>query len=183
MTRRSRFLAIAATLFGLPAVASAQGEIGGAPPIPTGPPLPPPPAEMHKPTWLEEGPAVLPASAAVSGSAAFLNGDTPWPVTHSGSACNFDGPDAGQGLGPTWMQVMQGAYFSSSLGPPIPKFNYMPASVRYGWNLGNPLGGDALVAGNWEFVTDLTGATIVSNYGHWFAGTSAFFRYNLSDPG
>jgi lipid A 3-O-deacylase len=78
---------------------------------------------------------------------------------------------------------MQGAYFSSTLGPSIPTFNYLPLSVRYGWNLGNPLGTDAVMPGNWEFVTDLTGASIISSYGHWFAGTSGFFRYNWADPG
>jgi lipid A 3-O-deacylase len=183
MTRRRRFLAVAAVLFSVPAAAIAQTEYGAAPPIPTGPPLPPPPAEIHKPTWLEDGPAVIPASAAMSGSAAFLSGDTAWPVTHSGSACNFDEPDAGLHLTPTSLQVLQGAYFSNKLGPPIPTFNYLPVSVRYGWSLGNPLGSEALVAGSWEFLTDVTGATIISDYGHWFAGTSCFLRYNWAEPG
>jgi hypothetical protein len=132
---------------------------------------------------VEDGPAILPASTAVSGSTAFLGGDVAWPVTRAGSACNFDDPNPGMHLTPTSLQVLQGAYFSTSLGPSIPTFNYLPVSVRYGWNLGNPMGADALGGGTWEFLTDVTGATIISNYGHWLAGTSAFLRYNFWDPG
>lgn len=183
MTRRRRYLAVAAILFSLPAGALAQVGYGDAPPLPSGPPLPPPPAEPHKPTWVENGPAILPASAAVSGSSSFLSGDAAWPVTHAGSACNFDDPNPGMYLTPTSLQVLQGAYFSSKLGPPIPTFDYLPVSVRYGWNLGNPMEANGLVRGTWEFLTEVTGATIISNYGHWFAGTSAFLRYNFWDPG
>lgn len=183
MSRRRRFLAVAAALICLPAAASAQGLPGTEPPIPTGPPLAPPPAETHRPMWLEDAPAILPASASMTGSATFLSGDTAWPVTHSGSACNFDEPGAGMHLTPTSLQVLQGAYFSSKLGPGNPAFDYTPLSVRYGWNLGNPLGSEALVAGSWEFLTDVTGANIISNYGHWFAGTSLFLRYNWAEPG
>jgi len=182
MTRRHRILAVVAALLSLPAAGRAQGLTGPEPPIPTGPPLPPPPAEIHKATWLDEGPSILPASGVMSGSATFMNGDTAWPVSHSGSACNFDEPDANW-LMPTSLQVLQGAYFSTKLGPPIPAFNYVPLSVRYGWNLGNPLGADALLPGNWEFLTDVTGAAITSSYGHWFAGTTCFIRYNWADPG
>src|SRR6476646_6272437 len=110
MSRRHRDLAVAAILFSLPAGALAQVGYGDAPPLPSGPPLPPPPAEPHKPTWVENGPAILPASAAVSGSSSFLSGDAAWPVTHAGSACNFDDPNPGMYLTPTSLQVLQGAY-------------------------------------------------------------------------
>src|SRR5262245_56785557 len=177
MYRPCRFLAVAA-LIATPAAAVAQTGYGSLdPPIPTGPPLPPPPAETRHPTWLEDGPQVLPASATMGGLTTVT--DTPWPVTHSGSACTFDGPEPG----PSWMmpaltsiQVLQGAYFNGRLGPRIPTFNYLFLSVRHGWNLGNPMGPNAPIGGNWEFLSDLTGAAITSSYGNWFAGLSFFLR-------
>jgi hypothetical protein len=81
------------------------------------------------------------------------------------------------------MQVLQGGYFTSKLGPAVPDFNYLPLSVRYGWNLGNPYGPGGPIPGNCELVLDVTGAAVVSSYGSWFAGPSALVRYNLADPG
>lgn len=183
MTRRRRFLTLAAALFALSGAASAQSRYGDAPPVPTGPPLEPPPAETRRPTWLEDGPAVIPAGAVTPGSGTFTGQDTAWPVAHTGSACNFDAPDAA----PSWMmyeptsvQVLMGAYVSSTLGPTIPSFHYLPLTVRQGWNLGSPFG--RAVGGNWEFLADVTGAAITSSYGSYFAGSSLYFRYNWANP-
>jgi hypothetical protein len=183
MTRRRRFLALAVALFALPGAVAAQTGYGADPPIPTGPPLEPPPAETRYPTWLEDGPTVIPAGATTAGSAAVTGQDTAWPVAHSGSACNFDAPAEPSWMmyEPTSIQVLMGAYFSGPLGPPIPSFNYVPLTVRHGWNLGNPFG--RIGPGNWEFLADVTGAAITSSYGNWFAGSSLYLRYNWADPG
>jgi hypothetical protein len=185
MTRRRRFLALAAALIALPGATFAQSRSDGAPPIPTGPPLEPPPAETRRPTWLEDGPTVIPASGT-SGPRVIAGEDTAWPVTHAGSACNFDAPDPHVGWlfsEPTSVQVLFGTYYSSKLGPGISTFNYLPLTIRHGWDLGNPAGPTSPVPGNWEALLDFTGAAITSSYGNWFAGTSLLFRYNWTDPG
>ena len=187
MTRRRRFLAVVAVLFAIPAAAWAQHTYGSvAPPIPSGPPLPPPPADGPPPTWVENGPAVVPAGGWSPGSAPVVTQDTAWPVTQSGSSCHFDTPEPAPSwlvFEPAWMQILQGAYFSSALGPDVGTFHYAPLSIRHGWNLGNPSGYGGTVPGNWEFVLDVTGAAITSSYGSWFAGSSAFLRYNWADAG
>lgn len=180
MTRRCRSLAVVSALLSLPA--SGVGQPVGTMadwPVGDGPPLPPPPAEVKRQTWLEGGPGVIPAAATMGGPATMT--DAVWPVTHSGSACHFDSEPA---LGwlpcyETSVQVLQGAYFSSSLGPAINRFDYLPLSVRHGWALSGPVG----APGYWEFLADVTAAAITSNYGNWFAGSSLFLRYNCADPG
>jgi hypothetical protein len=187
MTCRRRFLVLAAVLLALPAGVSAQSSYGSvAPPVPSGPALPPPPADLPPATWVEDRAAVLPAAGWSPGAAALNTQDTGWPVAQSGSACHFDSPEPGTNwlvAEPVWVQILQGAYFSSSLGPGIGAFDYLPMSVRHGWNLGNPYGPGGLVPGNWEFVLDVTGAAITSSYGNWFAGSSAILRYNWADAG
>jgi lipid A 3-O-deacylase len=188
MTRRCRFLAVVAALLALPVVATGQSDYGAvSPPNPSGPPLlPPPPADLPRSTWVEDRSAVLPAAGWSPGAAALTAPETAWPVTQSGSACHFDSPEAttiGLVAEPAWIQILQGAYFSSSLGPGIGAFDYLPMSVRHGWNLGNPYGPGGVVPGNWEMVLDVTGAAVTSSYGNWFAGSSAFLRYNLAGAG
>lgn len=180
MSRRYRSLVVAAVLLAPPATAVAQSGYGVAGiPIQDGPPLPPPPAEIQHQTWLEGGPGVVPAGATVGGPIPMS--DAAWPVTQSGSACHFDDDPALAWLTcqQTFVQVLQGAYFSSSLGPAIKRFDYLPLSVRHGWALGGPVG----VPGYWEFLADVTGTAITSNYGNWFAGSSLFLRYNCTAPG
>lgn len=187
MTRRRRYLAVVAALFALPAAMTAQDGFGTvAPPVPSGPPLPPPPADVRRSTWVEDGPAVQPTAGWGPGAGALAAPDTAWPVKQSGSACQFDSPDPTHHWLPTepvWVQVLQGAYFSSALGPAIGTVNYLPVSIRHGWDLGNPYALSGLIPGNWEFVLDVTGAAIMSSYGNWFAGSSVFVRYNWADPG
>jgi hypothetical protein len=150
------------------------------PPIPTGPPLDLPPSDVRKATWLEDAPPVR-----TPGGLATIN-DAGWPGGQAASACNFDCPNGeshwmtGQ---PSWCQVLAGAYYSSGVGPTIPTFNYIPVSVRQGWYIGNPFGPNWLGTGYWEFVGDLTGAAITSDYGSWFAGMSIMWRYNCVDYG
>lgn len=187
MIRRRRFLSVAAVLLALPAAASAQSIYGSvAPPIPSGPPLPPPPADLPPSTWVEDRSAVLPTAAWSPGTDALNAQETGWPVTQSGSACHFDTPEPATSwlvAEPAWLQILQGAYFSSTLGPGVGTFNYLPMSVRHGWNLGNPYGLGGPVPGNWELVLDVTGAAITSSYGNWLAGSSAFLRYNWAEAG
>ena len=187
MTRRRRFLAMVAALLAFPAAAAAQSGYGAvAPPVPSGPPLPPPPADVPAATWVENPSAVLPAAGWNTGAPGLTTADTAWPVAQSGSSCHFDTPEPGSNwlvAEPAWIQILQGAYFSSTLGPGVGAFNYLPMSLRHGWNLGNPYGPGGLIPGNWEFVLDVTGAAITSSYGNWFAGSSAFLRYNWADAG
>jgi hypothetical protein len=183
MTYRSRFGALVSAVLAAPAVFG-QGPAGGiAAPIPSGPPLVLPAADVPGTTWVENGSAVIPAGGGFAGPAA----DAAWPgpLGRTGSACNFDIDDGSNGIfpNPTSYQVLMGSYFSSHLGPPIPKFNYLPVSFRHGWDLGRPWGGDSSVPGHWEFLADVTGAAITSSYGQWFAGSSLFLRYNWADPG
>ena len=187
MSRR-RLYAVVAVLLVLPAAATAQGSYGSvSPPIPTGPPpLPPPPADLPPSTWVEDHTALLPAAGWSRGATAPTAPESAWPVTQTGSACHFDSPGTATNwfvAEPAWIQMVQGAYFSSTLGPNIGAFNYLPMSIRHGWNLGNPYGPGGLVPGNWEFVLDVTGAAVTSSYGNWFAGSSALLRYNWADAG
>jgi hypothetical protein len=178
MTRRRRFLALIATLFVVPAFAAGQSPYA-PPPMPTGAPIAVPANDVRRASWLEDGPAPTPpANTPAMSNAA-------WPV-QSGSACNFDCPDntAWRTGEPVWSQVLAGAYFSSTtLGPNIPSFNYVPVTLRQGWYIGNPFGPNWLGTGYWEFVGDITGAAITSSYGSWFAGGALLFRYNWLDYG
>ena len=187
MTSRHRILAVVAGLLAVVADGQAQGTYGTiAPPIPSGPPLPPPPADIRTSTWIEDGPAMLPAAGWSPNADAVAAPETAWPVAHSGSSCHFDSPEPAPSwilIQPTWMQVLQGAYFTSKLGPGVPALNYVPLSIRHGWNLGNASGPGGLFPGNWEFVLDVTGAAIMSSYGNWLAGPSAFLRYNWAETG
>ena len=130
----------------LPTAAFAQAPASAiAPPIPSGPPLTAPPVEVQPTTWVEGGNIEMPAGAAMPSSSGYVLSDAVWPGTpvRSGSACNFDLQDNGSnGIfpNPSSVSVRTGAYFSGRLGPTIPAFNYLPVSLRQGWNLGSPMG-------------------------------------------
>jgi hypothetical protein len=183
MTRRRRFLALFATLFAFPAFAAGPDRYAADPPLPSGPPIVVPASDTRKPTWLEDGPTIVPAGGQTAAPSA---PGSAWPGGTSGSACNFDAPGCNQDwmVGqPTWTQVLAGAYFTVNLGPTIPKFNYVPISLRQGWYLGDPLGWNWLGQGYWEFVGDITGAAITSDYGSYFAGLSLIWRFNWCNMG
>jgi len=113
---------------------------------------------------------------------------TPWPAPppagFAASHCNFNlwngqnifSPEYG-----TW-QFMLGYYGSSTIGPWISNFDYVPVTVRRGWMLNSPQSEDSLLRGNVEFLIDVTAAKITSNYGSAFAGPSFFLRYNFVQP-
>jgi hypothetical protein len=176
-----------------------------APPIPDGPMLDVP-AEMplevlsppaaardpRMPSWLEEGAGVIPAG----GTAGSWPPGAPSPVDRAGhatfgeggystSACLFDqwGEDGVFACGSTSTQLLLGGYFSGKPGPRVPQFNYLLATVRYGWMLTCPED-NWYGRGNYEFLLDLSGAAVTSGgYGDYFAGPSFLLRYNFVHPG
>jgi len=194
MYRRHRFALVAVLVLAVPSGVMAQGHYRGgiAPPVPTGKPLTPiPGADTRSP--LHEDESVLPASAIelaghgdTPATTAAPGGMQPWhptppPAGYASSACNFDcGCTNGIFVpGATSTQVLFGAYFSTNLGPKIPSFNYIPVTVRHGWMLTSPEDTDSKWRGNWEFLCDLTGAAIISDYGNYFVGPSFFLRFNF----
>ena len=77
--------------------------------------------------------------------------------------------------------MLAGAYFTSTLGPCVPVFNYMPVTIRQGWMLTAPKD-EGPLRGNWEFLADVTAAQVISSYGNYLAGSSLFLRYNFLSP-
>jgi lipid A 3-O-deacylase len=147
------------------------------PPVPDGPPLvqlPEAAADKPETTDEKEVPAVL-AKPAVP----------PWhpsppPATYSGSACNFNPWCGPLVFSPDYQscEIFMGAYYSSSLGPDIPSFDYLPVTVRTGWMLTAPDDRDTLFRGNWECLASLTAAPISSDYGNYLVGPSVLLRKN-----
>lgn len=158
------------------------------------PPLPPPPtgaplevpthAVKRRSTWLENDPQVQPASAVEEVPSTRMG--EPWyldapPAASAASACNFDVPNCADVFSPDYgnVQVLFGAYFSGKPGPSIPRFNYIPITIRQGWMLSSH-DDDAMVPGNFEFLADITVAAVTSEYGTVFGGPSFLLRKNLA---
>jgi hypothetical protein len=109
----------------------------------------------------------------------------PPPAAFAGSACNFNVACLpGDLFSPDYSscQVLLGAYASSSLGPTIHAFNYLPLSLRCGWMLTAPDDIDGDFRGNWECLAGLNIAPIISRYGHCAAGPSLYLRRNFVHP-
>lgn len=190
MTSRRRFLALASVVLAAPAAAQDFAPRPGVipPPIPDGPTLEVP-KEARRPTWLEDGADVIPAGATDAPRMLPTAGPLDSALDRFGdgsssSACQFDAlcQDGVFACGATSTQFLAGAYFSGRPGPRVPTFNYVPVSVRYGWMLTDPADG-WIGRGNYECLCDTTGAAIISDYGHWFAGQTYFLRYNFVEPG
>jgi lipid A 3-O-deacylase len=204
MSRWHRLFALTAVLT-VPALAAAQGRHRSgliAPPIPDGPTLEMPTeqplavlaGDARPAAWLDSG-DVIPAGV----------NDIPWlppgqqrgPVEQIGhstvggagleaqSACHFDqwNDDGVFRCGTKSTQYLFGAYFSGRPGPIIPSFDYLLTTVRFGYMLDCPQ--DRLIGrGNYEFLVDLSAATIISGgYGDYFVGPSFLLRYNWVEPG
>ncbi|HKB00851.1 MAG TPA: acyloxyacyl hydrolase [Gemmataceae bacterium] len=116
--------------------------------------------------------------------------DRPGRVTVAGGEgptvtdCQFD-RGCGDGVfayGTTSVQFLAGTYFSGRPGPRVPSFSYIPVSVRFGWMATDPTD-HWWGRGNFEWICDTTGAAIISDYGHWFAGQSYLLRFNFVEPG
>ncbi|MSR54111.1 MAG: hypothetical protein EXS09_12590 [Gemmataceae bacterium] len=188
--------------------ASAQGHSlnGGAsvaPPIPNGPPLEVPiPVSWEQkrssaPTskrgaaieWLQESDEVVPAGFL---QPHLLHSEetllptrpphpTPPPATFSGSACDFN-PWCGNNLfSPDFhsYQVLGGYYVSSTLGPDIPDFSFVPFTIRKGWMLTAPGIDHSFLTGNWECLAGLTAASITTTYGHYAVSPTVHLRRNF----
>jgi hypothetical protein len=130
------------------------------------------------PPWASDGSG---RASVVGGASGPAIGPAAVPAA---TACQFDGagPDGVFAAGTTSTQFLAGAYFSSRPGPRIPSFDYVPVSVRFGWMLDDPAD-HWWGRGNFECVCDTTGAAIISDYGHWFAGQSYLLRFNFVEPG
>jgi Lipid A 3-O-deacylase (PagL) len=177
MSRRRTILTLAATLFALPA-ASAQDFFRAASPDLNAPDegwVPIRPAGGYgAPPWASDG----------AGRVSVVGGDGGPAVAPAATACQFDGgcSDGVFAAGTTSTQFLVGAYFSSRPGPRIPSFDYVPVSVRFGWMVDDPAD-HWWGRGNFEWICDTTGAAIISDYGHWFAGQSYLCRFNFVEPG
>lgn len=174
----SKFATVVSVL-ALPAFVLAQ-----APPTPDGPPLVVPVAhEQPAPTWVEN-PVMLRTPNPGVGPNDWLHED--WNPLIGGSVphgtwCGFNSTPEAFDLGVNSTQLLAGAYFTSTLGPCVPVFNYMPVTVRHGWMLTTP-NEISPWRGNWEFLADVTAAQVISSYGNYLAGSSLYLRYNfLSD--
>lgn len=124
------------------------------------------------------------ASQPDSSGRAFLDDSTGAPVTRSFVPSDMDRPSLVRTIEPAYCQILAGAYFSGRPGPEIPAFNYLPLTVRYGWELGGRESETLL--GMWrntDFIVDLTGALIISDYGTVLGGPKFHFRKNFAAPG
>jgi lipid A 3-O-deacylase len=113
---------------------------------------------------------------------------TPWPAPppagFAASHCNFNLWNGQNIFSPEYgtCQFLLGYYGSTSIGPWIANFDYVPVTFRRGWMLNSPQDEDSPLRGNVEFLLDLTAAGITSNYGTAFGGPSFFLRYNFVQP-
>lgn len=165
---------------------------GMAPPVPTGAPLSPVNVPLALPWWIED-PNAVPADATAPANLGHPENAPlhvrPWhpsppPAAFAGSACNFNTYGGGDLFSPdfnSW-QVLVGGYASSSLGPNIPSFNYLPITFRSGFMLTAPDDDDGHFRGNWECLTGVTVAPIISKYGHCLVGPSVYLRRNFVWP-
>lgn len=172
--------------FSAPVLAQPPSALGEATPAVTTSAATRPP---NLPWWLEgtEAPAVLPQPTLLEehshqGPAWH---PTPPPAAFAGSACNFNVECLpGDLFSPDYSscQVLLGAYASSSLGPEIHAFNYLPLSLRYGTMLTAPDDMDGDLRGNWECLAGLNIAPIFSRYGRCAVGPSLYLRRNFVHP-
>lgn len=171
--------------------AMAQPSLTGlAPPVPTGAPLPATSTSPTLPSWLEEKytpPADSYPPTILEDRPPHVR---PWhpnapPTSYAGSACNFNLNCGDNIFSPDYQscQVLVGGYWSSSIGPSINSFNYLPITFRAGWMLTAPDDNDGDLRGNWECLTGLNVAPIISKYGHCLIGPSVYLRRNLVSPG
>jgi hypothetical protein len=187
MVRRVVIVALAIVAVGTPVLAQAPSTIGQA--TPTGSTLPTADCPPNLPWWLEGTDAnpqlpqpTLIEGRPVQGPAWHPN---PPPAAFAGSACNFNVACLpGDLFSPDYSsyQVLLGAYASSSLGPTINSFNYLPISLRCGWMLTAPDDLDGDLRGNWECLGGLNIAPIFSRYGHCAVGPSVYLRRNFVQP-
>jgi hypothetical protein len=77
-------------------------------------------------------------------------------------------------------QTLVGVYVSSRPGPAIPSFNYIPVTFRYSWMLNDA--NEGRWPGNWEYLCELTVASIFSDYGSYFISPACVWRYNFFRP-
>lgn len=175
MPSRRAFLALAPFLLMVPAPAAGQDFFRAV-----SPDLCPGDDGWAPAGWVPVRPvAVLGTPEAAAGRASVTGGPGPVaPGCPLEPGCS-DGPFA---YGTSSLQFLTGAYFSSRPGPRIPSFNYVPVSVRFGWMLDDPAD-HWWGRGNFECICDTTGAAIISDYGHWFAGQSYLLRFNFVEPG
>jgi len=153
-----------------------------------------PPAGGSTIEWLEESHEVVPASLVcpphlLHSEESLLptrpRHPTPPPATFSGSSCDFN-PWCGDNLfSPDFhsLQILGGMYASTSLGPEIPAFNFIPLTVRKGWMLTAPGVNDHIFQGNWECLAGFTVAAITSSYGHLAASPTVHLRRNYLAAG
>ncbi len=166
---------------------------GIAPPLPTGELLPPVETGPALPWWLEGQNAIPPDAIAPAHLEQPVGGPvhgppwhpTPPPAAFAGSACNFNVYNGDDIFSPDFRsyQILAGAYASSSIGPTIHAFNYLPITFRSGWMLTAPDDNDGYLRGNWECLADVTAAPIFSKYGHCLFGPSVNLRRNFVWPG
>jgi Lipid A 3-O-deacylase (PagL) len=179
MTSPRRFLALAAVLLAVPSAASAQDIFRAVSPDPRAS------DEGWGPTRVAArlGAPVDPTASALDRAGRVTVAGGEGPVV---TGCQFEpGPGSGDGVfasGTTSVQFLAGAYFSGRPGPQVPAFNYIPVSVRYGWMFTDPAD-HWWGRGNFEWICDTTGAAIISDYGHWFAGQSYLLRFNFVESG
>lgn len=139
--------------------------------------------------WLEESEGVIPAGAICAPEPSQWEvpfepmrprHPTPPPATFSGSSCDFN-PWCGDNLfSPDFhsCQFLGGMYASTSLGPEIPAFNFIPFTVRKGWMLTAPGVNDHIFQGNWECLAGLSVAAITTSYGHVALSPTVHLRRN-----
>lgn len=205
MSRDGSIIAFLCLALGVPALAQPMPS-DLAPPIPTGVPLfdatPIVPAVQLLPK-LDVGPELpwwivdrdSPPPASLTPPKLSEEGDLPFhsrpwhpnppPAAFAGSACNFN-PFCGDDIfSPDFQscQVLLGGFASSSLGPTIHSFNYIPLTLRAGWMLTAPDEIEGLFRGNWECLADLTIGSIFTKYGSCMFGPSLNLRRNFLWPG
>lgn len=188
MVRRVVIIALMCAAMGTPVVAQSPATVGA--PTPTATTVPAVNRPPTLPWWLEgtEPVTELPQPKPLEDHRQHTPPwhPTPPPAAFAGSACNFNTECLpGDLFSPDYSscQVLLGAYASSSLGPTIHAFNYIPLSLRYGTMLTAPDDMDGDLRGNWECLAGLNIAPIFSRYGRCAVGPSLYLRRNFVHPG
>lgn len=73
---------------------------------------------------------------------------------------------------PDTFQLLTGYYITSTLGPDIPKYDYIPLTTRLGWYLTKPC-----APGAFELLLDSTFGAVTTGFGNYFTGPSLLLRY------
>jgi hypothetical protein len=73
---------------------------------------------------------------------------------------------------PDYFQFLMGGSYTTSLGPTVPTFDYIPINARFGWYLTDPVAPGAI-----SFLFGSGSGIVTRGFGSYFTGPTLAFRY------